>query len=369
MSGRFEFALASGEDDAQLRARMAEDRMEGDIAISFRREPSYFAGCRVQGDATEVVKCVERASGRIVGLGSRSVSHAYVDGRPERIGYLADLRAAPEYRRGTLLARGYRYLRWLHSQDPVPFYTTVIYDGNRAALQALTGGRAGLPAYRDCGRVLTPALHLDFARTPIELSGVELARGEAAGLPRIVEFLNRWQSAKQFAPLYRETDFGGGRFQGLRAGDFFLALAGGRIVGSLAAWDQSAIRQTHVERYSPALACLRPFYNAAALVSPLRPLPAPGARIPHVYLACIATERNDPQILRWLLCHAYRGLRHGPWHYAIAGLHEADPLAAVLQDYRRVAAAGRLFVVHYPEAAERVTALDSRIPYIEAGCL
>ena len=76
MSSRYAFDLAGPADDAQLRARMAEDRMEGSIAISFRREPSYFAGCRVQGDATQVMKCVDTATGRIVGLGSRSTSLA-----------------------------------------------------------------------------------------------------------------------------------------------------------------------------------------------------------------------------------------------------------------------------------------------------
>jgi hypothetical protein len=369
VSSRFEFALAGPADDAQLRARMAEDRMEGTIAVSFRREPSYFAGCRVQGDATQVVKCVERESGRIVGLGSRSTLQAHVNGRPERIGYLADLRAAPRYRRGTLLARGYRFLRRLHAQDPVPFYTTVIYEGNAPALQALVGGRAGLPVYRERGRLLTPALRLDLERPALAQRGLALARGDERQLPRIVEFLNRWQSEKQFAPLYRAADFGDGRFQGLHAADFFLALANGRIVATLAAWDQAAFRQTHVERYSAALACLRPFYNACALVSPLRPLPPAGARVPHVYLACIAAERNDPQLLRWLLREMYRALRRGRWHYAIAALHEADPLADVLADYRRIPAAGRLFVVHYPEAAGRVATLDSRVPYVEAGCL
>lgn len=369
MSGPYRFAAATQGDDAQLRARMAQDRMEGDIAVSFRREPSYFAGCRVQGESTTVVKCVDASSGRIVGLGSRSTSMLHVDGAPERVGYLADLRVATAERRGTLLARGYRYLRELHVADPVDFYLTVIYEGNRPAFDALVGARAGLPEYRDAGRILTPAIHLDFARSPLGIGGVEIVRGSPARLAEIVAFLNACQGRKQFAPVYRESDFGPGRFLDLQAGDFFLAMRGARIVGTLAAWNQERIRQTHVERYSPRLRTLRPLYNLAARMSALKPLPEPGSRIPYVVLACVAVEDDDTALFRCLLRGAYNELRRGPWHYAIAGLHESDPLAAVLGDYRRIEAAGRLFTVHYPEAGTRMAALGRRVPFMEAGCL
>src|SRR5262245_24532432 len=136
-TSRFEFSIATLEDDEQLRRRMAEDWMRGEMSISFRREPSYFAGCAVQGEGFQVVKCTERATGRIIGMGNRAWRWAYVDGLPRRVGYLADLRAQPEYRRGTLLARGYRFLRVLHDADPVPFYYTLIFDGNQDALNAL----------------------------------------------------------------------------------------------------------------------------------------------------------------------------------------------------------------------------------------
>jgi hypothetical protein len=366
---RFDFSLAGPADDAQLRARMAADVMQGTIAVSFRREPSYFAGCRVQGDATQVVKCTDRATGRIVGLGSRSTALAFVDGRAERIGYLADLRLAPELRRGTLLARGYRVLRGMHAADPVRLYTTVIYEGNEPAVRALVGGRGGLPVYVDWGRLLTPALRLDFAARPERVAGVTLERGSAARLPEIVAFLNRERAGKQFAPVVDEAQFGDARFCGLRPESFFLALRAGRIVGTLAAWDQAALRQTHVERYPRLLELLRPAYNALAALSPLKPLPAPGARIPYVYLACAATEDNDVPVFRFLVRAAHGELRRGPWSFAIAALHEADPLAQALGELRSIPASGRLYAVHYPESPLAIDRPARRVPCLEGGCL
>jgi hypothetical protein len=354
--------LAEPADDPQLRARMAKDWMEGDIAVSFRREPDYFAGCRLQGDQVQVIVCHDMERGKIAGLGSRCTSNMYLDGKATRAGYLADLRGDPEYRKGTLLARGYRLLRNLHEADPVPVYYTVIYDTNAVALRSLVGARAGLPSYVPMGRILTPAIHLDMRKAGLTVPGVQLRRARADELGAIVTFLNTQLSARQFAPVYREQDFQpGGRCTGLAATDFFLALRDGEIVASMAAWDQAAIRQTHIERYSPVLRLLRPFYQLASAISPLKPLPAVGSRIPHLYLCCIAVAGDDVPVFRALMRFAYNALRSGPWHYAIAGLHERDPLAAVLGEYRAIAAAGILHRVDFGIPYE----LDQRLPYIE----
>jgi hypothetical protein len=359
---RYTFALASAADEPQLRARMAQDWMEGAIAVSFRREPDYFAGCRLQGDQSDVIVCRDTANGHIAGLGSRCSSTMYLNGQAVRAGYLADLRGDPAYRNGLLLARGYRFLRALHEADPLPAYFTVIYDGNALALRNLVGGRAGLPSYVPMGRILTPALHLDFPKRGISLPGVTLRRARASELNALLSFLNDRMALRQFAPLYRAGDFQPeGRCAGLKAEDFFVAERTGRIVATVAAWDQGTLRQTHVERYSPVLALLRPLYNTLSRFSPLKALPAPGQRIPSLYLCCMAAADDDAALFGAVLRHAYNALRCGPWHYAIVGLHERDPLAAALQDYRAIVARGLLYRVDFGAPA----ALDGRIPYIE----
>jgi hypothetical protein len=361
---RYTFSLAGPGDDAELRARMAVDRMEGDIAVSFRREPSYFAGCALLGDAAQIIKCTDSATGRIVGLGGRYRTLAHVNGQPREIGYLADLRGDAAHRGGTLLARGYRFLRALHEADPLPLYFSVVLQGNQSALDSLVGGRAGLPIYTPAGRMLTPALHLDLPRRPLRAPGVSFARGDAAQAGELLAFANAGMARRQFAPVLRARDFApGGRLQSLRWEDFFVARRAGRIVATLAAWDQAAIRQTHIERYSPRLAALRPLYNLAAAVSPLKALPPVGARVPYLYLCCIAVEDDEPALFAALLRFAYNALRKGSWHYAIAGLHESHPLAAVLDGYRSIPAAGQLFVVRYP--GDGGLTPDTRIPHVE----
>jgi hypothetical protein len=253
--------------------------------------------------------------------------------------------------------------------DPVPFYTTVIYEGNEPALETLVGGRAGLPLYREWGRLLTPAIRLDLPLRQLKISGVEIERGSESRLSEIVSFLNGRQRQKQFSPQYRELDFTTGRFAGLAAENFFLALRHGRIAATAAIWDQASLRQAHVERYSGMVRWLRPAYNALARVTPIRPLPVLGARIPFVYLACLAAENNDVDVFRHLLRAVHDHLRRGRWHYAIAGLHESDPLAEALRELRVIPAAGRLFVAHFPDQPLAIESAKQRVPYLEAGCL
>lgn len=365
---RYRFRLATREDDAALRQRMAEDVMRGEISVSFRREPDYFAAIGLFGMQAQVVVC-EDGTGRIVGLGSRIVRQAYLNGAPSRSGYLADLRIAPVARRGTLLARGFRFFRGLHEADPVPLYSTVVLDGNEAALSALTSARAGLPTYIPLGRMLTPALHLDMKRRVPQVPGVRVRRATPADLLPVAAFMAREHAQKQFAPVWDVaalTAAGPGR---LRMEDFWIAERGDSIVGTLATWDQHALRQTHIEAYCKSLSRMRPLYNLLAGVTPLKRLPAPGARVPYLYLSAVAVADDNPEVFAQLLATVCNAVRTGPWHYAICGLHERDPLAAVLRDYRRIDAAGLLFAVHFPEQACDFAALDQRVPYVDFGMI
>lgn len=71
-------------------------------------------------------------------------------------------------------------------------------------------------------------------------------------------------------------------------------------------------------------------------------------------------------MLRWL---SYNSIRSGPWHYAIVGFHELDPCAQLLEEYRRIEAAGRLYIVSYPEGSSAVESLRSDRTYVEAACI
>ena len=110
---RVEISVASSQADAELRALMTLVPVGHGIVVTLEREPSFFAACRIHGEA-QVCMGRDRESGRAVGMGTRAISRAYVNGIETALGYLADLRLLPEYRNGLLVARAYRFLRELH---------------------------------------------------------------------------------------------------------------------------------------------------------------------------------------------------------------------------------------------------------------
>lgn len=365
MAARFQMSLADATDDAELRRRMARDEMKGNMGLSFRREPDYFLGCGVQGYQSQIMKCTDSQTGRIVGLGARHTKHLFVNGVTTRIGYLSDLRGDPDVRKRTLLARGYAFLRELHVADHLPLYFSIILDGNDEAVANLTTARAGLPIYEKRGRIRTPAIHLDRRKPELPCDGVTIRKATASVMPQVFEFLNRENANKQFAPDYRDQTVGSPQLPGLTPEDFYIAYRGEQIVGCVAAWDQSGFRQTHVESYSGSLRTVRPFYNIAARISSLHALPAPGEKVPYLYLSMIATEDNRKDIFAALLRTVYRDQRGCDYHFLIAGLHEQDPLSQVLDDYRNIDAGGSLYLIYYPEDAAYVSKLDDRPFYID----
>ena len=119
------FGLATPDDDAGIRRLLATNPMPGRIRVRFEREPTYFAGC---GPGTQVL--VARDGASVVGVACRSIRKLYVNGVPEDVGYLGQLRVDRAYRGQLLTARGYRVMRELHEASPVRGSYTTIVDGN-----------------------------------------------------------------------------------------------------------------------------------------------------------------------------------------------------------------------------------------------
>ncbi|HXG52528.1 MAG TPA: hypothetical protein VNN77_14115 [candidate division Zixibacteria bacterium] len=367
---RFAFELAGAEHDLSLRRLFAETEMDGEIKISFRREPSYFHASRVQGPFYQVVAARDTLTSEVVGVGTRAVRPGFLNGAVAPVGYLADLRLAPPYRGGPLVARAYRHLNELDRDGRTEIYFTVIAEGNRHALQTLAAGRAGIPPYRDFGRVLSPAVNLR-RRKPAGPAGVEIRRGTVDLLPEIVDCINRNHRRRQFAPCYAVADFRSAdadeapATRGFRVEDFYVALRGGKIRGVLGKWDQSSFKQAVVTGYAKRLLALRPALNFAARLTGGPVYPPPGTELRFFHASFIAVDDDDLVVFAALLRRLYNDHVGAGYDYFVLGLHERDPLTAALRDYCSTPFAARLFVVCFDQRAVR--ALDRRVPYVEAA--
>ena len=132
------FAVACPSDDADLRALLRANPMGGWVQVAMEREPRYFAKL-VRGEEHQAIIARDRSTGECVGMCARSVRSAYVNGIARSLGYIGELRIAPQYRhRFRIIREGFATLRAeLHEPQRTPFYLTSIIADNHAARRLL----------------------------------------------------------------------------------------------------------------------------------------------------------------------------------------------------------------------------------------
>jgi hypothetical protein len=362
----FAIELATSADDDELRELLRRSPIPGQMSVTFEREPSFYNSCHIRGDF-QVGVGRDRRTGKIIGLGTRSLAPGFINGQPTPVGYLADLRLERQHRGGTLIARAYRFLRRLHQDRRTSLYTTVIFSENHAALTTIASGRAGLPRYHDQGTVHCPGINLRGRRAPIE-AGCEIRRGSEELLPEIVECLNRNNSRRQFAPVHTVAMLRT-RWRDFRMEDFHVAVCGSRVVGVVGCWDQSAFKQTRIASYGPRLRWAVPLANALRPVTGAPRYPRAGEELRYFCLSFVAIDDDDLQVFRALLRNAYNAAADTGYVYAILALHERDPLLPAFRDYSLTPFFGRLFCVTFEDGEDLYRELDGRVPYLEASTL
>jgi hypothetical protein len=367
---RYDLEIASDADDAELRALMRATPMTGPIAVTLRREPRFFDAMTVEGRFHQVLIARDTSTRRLVGMGSRSVRLRWVDGCPQPVGYLGGLRLLPEARHTTLLMRGYRALAHLHGDGRTDYYLTTIAEGNLPAMAALTGARAGLPVYHELGRYLTFVLPVR-RRVPVppdpELQIRPLGGSE---VPQLIEFLDRAGRDRLFFPCVTADDFGSATtFRGLALDRVLCAWRGDRLLGTLAAWDQSSFRQTVVERYAGPLRWWAPFHNVYAAARGWPRFPPAGSQLRTLMLAL--PVGHDDTAVRFLHLLAAIQQLHQPTaaESLLLGLFERDPLVETVKPLAFHTYVTRVFVVTWDPATVKPERFNGRNLYLELGCL
>ncbi len=362
---------AKPSDDMEMRKVLHEMPMPGSVQIAYLREPSFFGALQVEGTYNEVLIGRDDETERIVGLGSRSIKTAFINGRRSPLGYLSSLRLAEEYRGGMNLARGYRILREWHQDGRTKLYITTIMEGNTVAHEILTSHRAGLPTYHDFGRFCCMAISMQQKLKSASSKAIDIRLATREDIHAIIGFWQQEGAKKQFFPEYSATDLlsSEGLLRGLELEDVFLAFSGEELVGTVAAWDQKSFRQSIVRGYGRRLKFLRLPYNATAWLLGYPILPRPGSNLDYFNLSLVCIREDDPHVFESLLAQMIKRYQS---HYSLlmAGLHERDPLLPVLRKYRHFPYESRLYVVCWEDGEEDFGNLDDwRIPYLELGAL
>lgn len=355
------YELAGPTDDAALREMLRELPVPGAIEVTYRREPDYFLGCASHGSFCQVV--VARHQDRVAALACRAARRRFVDGRPQTVGYLGQLRVLPRYRSLSVLVDGFRYFRELHGDGRTGFYLTTIIEGNHRAEQLLVHkSRPSLPLYRPWGRLYTLAL---FSRRQTRWAdGVRSAQATEA--TQLAKFLNRHGSSRQFSLAWQSEDFDG--HLGPRPQDFLILEGEHGWQGVVAVWDQSC-KQTVVESYPRSWGWSRSLVNG---VLGGQTLPPTGQELPMAYLTGLSL--CDPNAFKPLISSALARARQLGKGFLMLGLHEDDPLLQQARSFLHLPYISRIYTVHFDAQKGRSDAQKggfdaARVPYLEIATL
>ncbi|MBI3959430.1 MAG: hypothetical protein HY328_11545 [Chloroflexi bacterium] len=364
----YTFTLAHPTDDPAIRRLLRENPVPGQMTLSYEREPDYFLGSPVMGPFSQTLVARHEESEAVVGLATRSVRPLFVNGQVEDVGYIGQLRVGAAHRGRWLVPAGFRLFHQLHQDGAARGYITTIIEGNAEAEGLLVEKvRRHYPAYRRMERIFTLALIL---RHPQRVrSRVEIRTAAEVDLSDVVAFLHREGRRKQFFPVYSAEDLTGPATRGLRLEKMAVALRGGKVVGVLALWDQSAYKQTVVRAYRDDLRRMKSFYNWGAKLLGAQPLTEIGQPIHFAYAAFACVEADDPLLFRPLLQTVYNWAAERRFAFLMIGLGESDPLLPVARGWLHIPYISILYTVCWQKDEAWRQGLDGRLPYVEIGTL
>ncbi|MCA9188604.1 MAG: hypothetical protein R3E01_29650 [Pirellulaceae bacterium] len=377
---RYQFRLATARDEAELREVIRQCPMDGDLRVTLRREPNYFDAGVVEGPTRQTLVGVQVGGrtgepDRIVGFGTRSVRPRFVDGEKLAVGYLSGLRILPQHRGGTLLARGYRHFRQLHGDGATTMYLTTIADGNPSALTTIAANRRGMPHYYRLGQYHTCVISARsrWLHKQPSLSGdLNVAGLQPQELPEYIDYLHMQGVERLFFPCYDERDFVGreATFRDLAWEDVLIARRKGRIVGSLALWDQRGFKQSVVEGYGGRLRWLRPYWNAAARIMRWPRFPDVGCAFESVIGALPIVARGEEGVLEGMISRARQHIAE-KWPECsslLLGVFERDRLFDTIHRNSLFRYVTHVYLVYWDDEIDP-TRYAGRDIYLELGCL
>lgn len=349
--------LAAEDDDADLRRLLRENALPGEIALSYEREPSYWAARGIDGSFHQTL-IFRAGEGRAVGMGRRSVRTLYVNGAAQPVGYMSQMRVDHHYAWGMALpralAQGWRFYRRLHEDGRTPYYLVSLVAGDSVAWRMMTLGLSDWPTLHPVGGLLTYGIRVHRARAMPRLArGIGLRRATAADRGAIAECLARNGQRRQFSPVWAASELGCvNATPGLAMPDFWIAEQGSDVIGTLARWNQRDFKQQIVRGYEERLLIVRPFVNLAAKLGLAPRLPAVGEQVRLSFASHLAVDNDDAQVASALLAAVYNDAVSAGDDYLMLGLDSEHSFTQLARRYRRVVYATQLFLAAWDEDVE-----------------
>lgn len=284
---------ARPDDDAAIRRLLRERALDGAIRLSLTREPSFFASLDRESLRHDTLLVEEADTGALVGMGTRQVQPARLEGEEVPLGYLSQVRLAPGRRLPRrAMIEAWRLFTESRQAGEAPFDLTSITRDNLAARRLLERGLPGQPPYRPLADYAVRTL--PTTRRPPSSTGIEIREASEAQWAELQALRRRRLDAAALALPGPTAPLA------LR----LVALRRGRLLAGLGLLDASPWRQFVVQGYRGPLRWSRPLANLAAPWIGTPRLPRAGRVLASGSVVSLAHQPGEEPAAVALLRHA-----------------------------------------------------------------
>ncbi|HEY3357995.1 MAG TPA: GNAT family N-acetyltransferase [Polyangia bacterium] len=340
--------------------------IEAGFTFVFDRAPDFFAWPDAAFDRYRYLGAFHGE--RLVGYALCGVTRGFTGAAATPYFYAGDLRVHPAARgAGLAMQLTLAHLDVLPEDCPAGFF--LVKEGNRPAEEMVK------PSRRVPRVVHRPLCRLEaqnalLLRLPAPPGRARVRPAAAADLEPIAALVRRALGARLFGPAPDAAALAAAAERGRGPVRTYVAERGGRLVGTVTAWDQDDLRRTRVLRYPLGAHLLRGAYALGRRVFPGAPaLPPAGGALRAVTLTRLAVADRDPAVLADLLGAVARDHRARGYHLIHLGFAHGDPLAAATRGYLTQRFCSRVWVALPRGGGDPPLPAGARDPYLDLAII
>ena len=340
------YRTATSLDNPQLLELTRSAGMPGTIGLRTERDPDFFGMMRLRGPSTVLVAV---AGERVVGSICLSKEDAYESGAKCELYYISDFKVHPRYRNQgiglQLTHEGVDYLM----ENQADLALLHVAKGNARPF-AFFSERTPTPIYENIG-----AFRVIQFLGKKKLRASDSAICELDAGPEVLQFLNDYYKERQLARVVTGSDLENVLIYGY--------FKGGEIRALLCLQDTGAFKQHVITRLPALLRGIVSLNNAVCRLLGTTRLPRVSEPIRMLYIKYLAAPDGNRKVVRCLIRKARQVAFDGSYAFVSLGLHERDPLLALLPGTHRLVFKSTGILVSMKRSRETVARVHAGIPF------
>ena len=362
--------------DREIRQLITKCQMPSDfIELEFKTNPSFFSALNFHGHSHDLTLIRPHKFDCLAGLGIRSIRKAYLNGKPEQIGYLHHLRLLPEIRNSLYLVRGYRVIRDFFQQNPAKVTLTSILADNKHAIKTLEKKQTNkfMPTYTRVSRYLTsliplrgPGKRWPFKYRSPEFSHLFKARLlEESDISNLIKLFQHAGKQNDGLPFFKTDDLKNskGLLQGLKVRDFVGLFANNELIAAGAIWNQQPWKQIIVNKLHPLLKFITRLWNLGQNIWQKCPVPNAGEQVNSILLdPWVIKPGYEKKAMPELLYYLVKQAQRKNADFAAIGIAEKHPAFSQVNTVFSLPYWSIIYQVHWPDS--EIYDFSQNIPYL-----